>query len=578
VKWLKYSLLALIISLFSTAFTAFEHPIVVPDDLGEERKVDSLAIPFRHSEAVKSLVVWSDTLRAESIWRDIIAQDSAYAPALFSLSQLDHISDVEAFDFARRAYAADSMNKWYAEHYGMRLLVRELYNSALDVFKRMLSYDTYNRSLYYQVARIYAIKRMPYSAIAILDTADMRVGRDVYLARFKQDLLFDTHQYDRAIEEGKRLIADLPYDVDAYCDLARAYAKAGRDSLASATYDTAFQIDTTNLGTIMEMWDYYADINNIDRVLELEERILHSNQVTQEAKVERVYDLVDNDRLYRNFYIKVGRLIHILTVYYPTNRTVVELNSLHLYFCGQDELAMEYVHEHLNDSNVTVADYVNAMQLDRVVGDDEQFAADLNRALELYPEDLYIVSLAAYEYHNAGDTKQGIKIFRKALKRVESLEDESALWGTIGDMYYEMGDLKRAFASYDKSLEANPENASALNNYAYFLCLTGERLEEALAMAQLAITIEENDYNYIDTYAWILHLLGRNEEAKKYMLQALSLSGQTDANLVVHYADILWDLGEKFMAETYWKKALSLGYDNAELLRHMAEKKLQSIE
>jgi hypothetical protein len=62
------------------------------------------------------------------------------------------------------------------------------------------------------------------------------------------------------------------------------------------------------------------------------------------------------------------------------------------------------------------------------------------------------------------------------------------------------------------------------------------------------------------------------------MLQALSLSGQTDANLVVHYADILWDLGEKFMAETYWKKALSLGYDNAELLRHMAEKKLQSIE
>jgi hypothetical protein len=62
------------------------------------------------------------------------------------------------------------------------------------------------------------------------------------------------------------------------------------------------------------------------------------------------------------------------------------------------------------------------------------------------------------------------------------------------------------------------------------------------------------------------------------MLQALSLSGQTDANLVVHYADILWDLGEKFMAETYWKKALSLGYDNAELLRHMAEKKLQSNE
>ena len=576
VTWLKYSLLALIVSLFSTAFTAFEHPIVVPDEMGDVRPVDSLALPRRHSEAMKSLVIWRDTMRAESIWRDIIAQDSSYAPALYSLSGLEHIADVEAFDFARRAYLADSMNKWYGERYGQMLLSRNLNNAALDVYRHLLTLDRRNVSTYYYLARIYSARSMPYSAIAVLDTADMRMGRNTFLARFKQVLLFETCQFDRAIEEGKRLINDLPYDVDAQLDLARAYAKAGRDSLASVTYETAFKIDTTNLDAINEMWDFYAEVNNIDRVLELEEVMLHSNQISEQEKVDHIFELVDNDRLYRDFYFKVGRLVHILTVYYPTNRSVVELNSLHLFYGGQEEMAMEYFHEHLLDDNVTERDYVLALQLDEAVGDMDQYVIDMIRAVELFPEQRYFVTVAAYFSHNLGDTKLGIKMLRSALKKAPSDEDRSALWCTIGDLYYDSGDSKRAFAAYEKSLDYNPENASALNNYAYYLCLTGERLEEALAMSQLAITIEEGESNYIDTYAWILHLLGRNVEAKKYMLQALSLSGQTQPTFIIHYADILWDLGEKFMAETYWKKAQSLGYDKDELMRHIEEKKLES--
>ena len=237
---------------------------------------------------------------------------------------------------------------------------------------------------------------------------------------------------------------------------------------------------------------------------------------------------------------------------------------------------MEYLHEHLLDDNVEPGDYALAMQLDQVVEDTDQYIIDMMRAVELFPEDLYFVNAAAYLSHSLGDTKLGVKILRKSLKKVKSDEDRSALWCTIGDLYYDAGDSKHAFSAYEKSLDANPKNVSALNNYAYYLCLTGERLEEALAMSQLTLTLEPGDYNNLDTYAWILHLLGRNQEAKKYMMQAISLSSQQSASLLVHYADILWDLGEKFMAETYWKKAQTLGYDNEELLRHIAQKKLES--
>ena len=90
-------------------------------------------------------------------------------------------------------------------------------------------------------------------------------------------------------------------------------------------------------------------------------------------------------------------------------------------------------------------------------------------------------------------------------------------------------------------------------------------------MSLLAVTLEENNYNYIDTYAWVLHCLGRDSEAKKYMRQALMLSQHSESSLLAHYADILWALGEGFMADIYWQKAVDAGYDANEMAEHIAQ-------
>ena len=176
-----------------------------------------------------------------------------------------------------------------------------------------------------------------------------------------------------------------------------------------------------------------------------------------------------------------------------------------------------------------------------------------------------------------GAYNSAIKLLRWALRYSENDEDRSSLWCTIGDMYHEQGKDKKAFKAYDKSLDLNPENALALNNYAYFLAISGGSLDKALAMAKLAMVLESNsNYNTLDTYAWILHLMGRDDEAKKYMTQALSLNGQQSSTLLMHYADVLWALGERFMAEVYWKKAIEMGYDKEELEAHIAAIKSQN--
>ncbi len=563
--------------LFSTAFVAVDRPLVLTNDAGEEVVIDSLSLRRRHTEAVKSMVIWRDTVRAERMWREIIAEDSLYAPALYNLSKLPNMEFSDAMEFSQRAYAQDTTNKWYMWSYAQKLMDVEDYDRAFTLFKRLMVIDNMTPATYYYLAYLYLVKSMPYSAIAVLDSADIRMGRHVILSKFKQELLFDTRQYDRAIAEGQLIIQESPYDVDAHLTLAHAYAKAGRDSLAIASYEAAYQVDTTNLETINELWDYYVEQENLDKVFELEERIIGDSRLSVDRKIGRVKRYTTSDGLYRDNYFKIGRLIHILAKDYPTNRDIVALYTKHLYYGGQEQEAFDYIHRRLEDDNVTVDDYILAIQLDEVLKEGMQYIHDLDRALELFPENVYIVTLSASLHAKFGAHKTAIKLLRWALKRSENDEDRSSLWTAIGDMYNEQGSLKQAFKAYDKALEFNPENSMALNNYAYFLAINGGSLEKALAMSKLAVVLEKSANSYsMDTYAWILHLMGRDQEAKKYMSQALSLSGQQDPTYLAHYADILWALGEKFMAEVYWKKALEMGYDSEELAEHIATLKQQS--
>ena len=557
--------------VFSSAFTVVDNPTVPLDDLGERRSVDTLSLAYRHSEAQKSMVIWGDTTRAERLWRDIIAEDSLYAPALYSLSRLDRAPLGESLELAARAFKVDSSNKWYAQHYGVLLLGARQYDRALDVYKRLMTIDKHDVSTYFYLASLYRMRGMPYSAISVLDSAEIRLGRHPYLADIKRDMLIETMQYDRAIAEGERLLLDSPHDVETHLGLARTYESAKRDSMASRYYDSALQLDSTSVEVVAEVLDYYLRKNNYLKVFELGELFVQNDAIDEHERIDFVRTFTKDLELYSYYVLPIGKLIQHLEVLYPTNRDVVEMQTMHLFLLNQHVDAITYLREHLNDENVTPRDFYLAVDLAEYLGLTGFMSEDIAHALRLFPDNIEIISLSAFHQYSMGNKKQAIKIYRKALKRVEEDELRSRLWGSIGDIYHELNNNKEAFKAYRKALEYDAENALVLNNYAYFMALENIDLERALAMAQMAITIEEGNYNYLDTYAWILHLLGRNTEAKRYMVQALSLNGQQSSSLLAHYADILWDLGEEFMAHTYWKRAVDRGYDAEEMQQHIAE-------
>lgn len=541
-------------------------------DIERHMLPDSLSRTYRHSDAIKRLKIDGDTAAAYDIWQDIIAEDSTYAPALYYLHMLED-DLIASLDYARRAYAADTTNKWYAKSYATSLISARKYSQAIPAYRRLIRLSPNDIDAYHALAILYSFNKMPYSAISMLDSAELRIGYHPYLGEMKLRLLIDTRQYNRAIEVGIKGVEEQPYDAYARINLAEAYEYAGRDSMARATLDAALLIDSTNVEILAASSAYYERKGETRRMLDYEERILADESVPIEDKLRRIEVFTSNRNFYSQNYIRIGGIIQRLAIAYPNNRKVIDCYAEHMIALGDIEQASEYLRRHLGNEATTSDHYIGLMQIYHYLDNIDGLIEVLEEAQERYPTDIQIISFAGFLFSEFNLYDLALENFKCGLKVCSNDEERSQMWGAIGDLYHEMGKDKRAFKAYGKALGYNPENVLVLNNYAYYLSLLDKDLEFALQMSEKAVNIESNNASYVDTYAWILHRLGRNEEAKKAMIQALSLSAQRQPSLLIHYGDILWALGEKFMADTYWKKAVDLGYDKEVLDEHIAEVK-----
>lgn len=532
---------------------------------------DTLSHSYRHVEAVQRLAIHGDTLRARDTWQQIIAEDSTYAPALYYLSRVEQDRE-QSVKYAYRAFAADTTNKWYTENYASQLIAAHQYTRAIPIYRRLMRLDPRNLQSYHALSLIYGSSGMPYSAIAILDTAELRVGYNPYLAEIKHHLLLDTRQYDRAIEAGIRRTIEHPYDSNARTSLAMTYDVAGLDSLARATYEAAFRLDTTDVATITTIVEYYHRHGDAKRMLDYDTHFFRSPNASIDDKLTRLELYTSDMNTYRNHYLRIGSIIQGLAINYPNNPKVIEAYASHMIACGDYDYALEYLRRHLDDTQTTAEDYISVLQLEHYLNRSDLIECDLSAALARFPDNADILSFKGFLYSEQELYDEALKIFKQALRSAKRQKDNaliSKFLGYIGDIYYSQDRSMKAFMAYSDALHYDQNNIPVLNNYAYFLSLTGRGLDKALSMSQRAVALDSGNFTYIDTYAWILHLLGRDVEAKQQMQRALSLGGQLDGDILAHYGDILWALGEKFMAETYWKKAVDRGYDKADMERHI---------
>ena len=562
---------------------------------------DSLRAVYKYTEGLKQLNIFGDTTASQKLLREALEIDSTYAPALYELaSQLMEggKNDNEAIALARKAYLSDTTSRWYTSLYAQTMIVASRLDEALPIYARLMRMDSRNPDVYRILAILYQQRQQPFSAIAVLDSADMRLGKIPYLTELKRHLLVSTHQYDRAIEEAQQSVEAVPYEQSNHLTLAETYAAAGRDSLAKAKFKETIAMDSTNVRALSAYADYCSFKNDGPEYIATLQRLFTTDEFSLERKVELIKRLMENNKFYGENYFAIGRLASTLLIQYPDKKEAIDIYGDHLLAGGDLESALTLFKQHLEDEPPQLDYYMAVIDIEEYLHRADSVDSYVEQATQKFSSNPILDNRKANPQHGKGKIHGAIDSFRQAMLITESDTLRGELWGYIGDTYHAMGEAIRTksdtteykikikpkkaaqlcYEAYEKALEIHYDNASVLNNYAYYLSEEDRELERALEMSARAIELQKGNSTFIDTYAWILFKLGRYEEARTYMRQALSLDRSSSGTLVLHYGDILFALGDKFMAETYWQRALKMGEDVGLIQLRLALLKSENIK
>lgn len=529
---------------------------------------------WHYVEGLKSYRLLDDSIRARHHFERALAIDTAYAPAAYHTAAMLMMDDTdEAERYSLRAYRTDTTNVWFNSQLGRLQILQEDYAEGIRLFNEMVRMQGNEPENHRILAMLYNEQDQPFSAIIVLDSAERRFGIHPAISPLKRQLLVQTGQYDRALEQNEELIESDPYNIDNYIIAAELYAHAKKDSLALVNYDRALAIDSTSISALGSLNEFYGQRGDHANYLRTMLPLFGSREVDLERKIKIFNRLTNNIDYYQQFYGQLNQLAITVAVTHPDDLNAMELYTTHLIATGDLDRALEIYKSHVNDSVPEPKIFNTILDIESFKERPDSVEYYTRMAMERFPDrPEFILRRGTYYLYNE-QYKSAERAFRDALRRIDSDSLRGATLTMIGDAQYQDNRPRAAFRTYEKALRLLPNDAGLLNNYAYFLSEEGRDLERALEMAERAIAISKNNSTYLDTYAWILYKLERYSEAKRYMRQAVTLDPTQSEVLMCHYGDILFALGENFMAQIYWEKARDGGYDKAEI-----ESRLQKLK
>lgn len=196
-----------------------------------------------------------------------------------------------------------------------------------------------------------------------------------------------------------------------------------------------------------------------------------------------------------------------------------------------------------------------------------------NEALELYPTDAEVYYFAGLGYLKLQDYTKSLEVLSTGRDLViEDPELLSQFYSSLGSVYFKTDNWTECQKSFEQALIQNPDNATGLNNYAYYLSLKKVQLDKALGIIQYAVSMQPNNAIYLDTFGFVLFQKKQYQNALVQLEIAVGIM-QTDQEIWEHLGDTYFMLGNEAKALECWNKALTLNPAHLKLKEKINQKK-----
>jgi len=132
-------------------------------------------------------------------------------------------------------------------------------------------------------------------------------------------------------------------------------------------------------------------------------------------------------------------------------------------------------------------------------------------------------------------TTKRIKMAEYELKRLQSSGMESPLlYNTLAYAAWLQKQYKNAVEFYEKALEIDSDNATAMNSMGYILADTGMDIMRALRLCRRAVDSSPQSAAYLDSLGWAYYKSGEILEARTWLRRALEIAPDEEV-IIKHF-------------------------------------------
>ncbi len=546
-------------------------PPPLPQKTGSgNAKADSQKEFSEFLEAEKARILGENTL-ALKLYNDYLSKYSHNATAYYNTARLlFKKQDINnATKNAEKATRIDPDNKYFQEFYIQLLVYSKNIKQAESQFNTLINKNPDNDEYIYKKAMLYLTAKDYEKAIETFSELEKKVGYSEDIILKKKSLYQQLNKTDLAIAELKKLRDAEPSAVQYTIMMIDVYETGSQKEKANAMYrelETRYPDEPLAQVALAQ---YYLENKNKQQYNVFMQKVMKNRNLDAETKLGLIIPSLSDTAVEKDQIVEMVRSIARES---PENKKVAEMYADVLYFEKKYDEALAECKRYLqNDKsnfeiwNKVISIYTDMQQYDSVL-------VYGNKCIEYFPNNpmpYFFLGIAHLQMKEAGKALS-------PLNKAADLEPEnpllySQIFASLGEAYNAIKDYNKSDSCFERALKIQPNDASTLNNFAYYLSLRKNRLEEAEVMSKKSLELQPDSKSFLDTYGWILFQQGKYADAKLYIEKAIKAGGEEDGTLYEHLGDIYFKLNDTSKAKENWNKAKEKGESNPVLNKKVKE-------
>ncbi len=377
-------------------------------------------------------------------------------------------------------------------------------------------------------------------------------------------LLLSTFPVDEAAENFTKIAQKYPdLACDAYTETGHLYLRRQNFQKALEYYGKAVEADPTEPTPRLGRGEIYEKTNQFFLMLhEFEEleKMGYANAGTL-SRMGSVYFLVKDYENAEKYFLKAKE-------HFNADAPSAYFLALLAEQKGDFSRAVGYLRD-ASDYDANPSKQLQAAFYLKRLNQPKESLKALQQAYRAFPDNIEIAYFYALALQDDAQYKKANKVLKKLLLTAPLYHDARLQYAYSLESarnYQEMENQLNIL------LEYQPNNAAALNLYAYSLAQRGERLPKAQEFIAKALALNPTDYSFIDTQAWV-YFKQKNYTAAEDLLKSIPQEVlQANPEIAYHLGAVYFETGNREQAKIYLEMALPTQKEAKKLYKKLQKK------